>query len=53
MKTIGYYECFEKVEKARTAIPVNTSELEAIRDFYGYDLYIECLEDVIKKHNLD
>lgn len=52
MKRNGYYECFERVEKARTATPVNTNELEIIRDFYGYDLYKECLQDVIKKHNL-
>jgi len=53
MKSTGYYECFERIEKARTATPVNTNELENIRDFYGYDLYKECLRDVIKKHNID
>ncbi len=50
MKRNGYYECFERVEKARMATPINTNELEAIRDFYGFDLYSECLRDVIKKH---
>ena len=52
MKTNAYYECYEKVKTARMATPVNTKELENIRDFYGYDLYIECLRDVIKKNNL-
>jgi hypothetical protein len=53
MKSSGYYECFKRVEKARTATPVNTTELENIRDFYGYELYKECLMDVIKKHKLN
>lgn len=53
MKQAGYEECYEKVKAARTATPVNTVELENIRDFYGYDLYIECLKAVIKNHNLD
>lgn len=53
MKRSGYYECFERVEKARTATPVNTNDLEIICDLYGYDLYKECLRDVIKKYNLD
>lgn len=47
MKTSGYYECYKRVEKARTATPVNTKELEDIRDLYGYDLYRECLREVI------
>lgn len=53
MKRNGYEECYKKVKAARTANPVNTAELENIRDFYGYDLYIECLKDVIKTYNLD
>jgi hypothetical protein len=48
MKTEGYVECFAKVKAARTATPVNTDELERLRDFYGYDLYIECLREVLK-----
>ena len=46
---IGYAECFEKVKEARTATPVDTDRLAEIRDFYGYDLYIECLRDVLKE----
>ena len=47
MKQYGYYECLEKVKKARTADPINTKELATIRDHYGYDLYAECLREVI------
>jgi hypothetical protein len=53
IKSSGYYECFEKVERARTETPVNTDELNRLRDLYGDDLYTECLQDVIRKHNLD
>lgn len=53
MKRNGYEECYAKVKAARMAKPVNTTELENIRDYYGYDLYIECLNDVVKKYNLD
>lgn len=48
IKNFGYYECFEKVKKARTSKPINTTELEAIRNFYGVDLYAECLRDVLE-----
>lgn len=48
----GYEECFKRVEEAKTATPVRTAELEEIRDIYGYDLYIDCLNAVISKHNL-
>ena len=48
----GYKECFKRVEEARTSTPVKTAELEEIRDIYGYDLYIDCLNAVISKHNL-
>jgi hypothetical protein len=53
MKRQGYYECYEKVKNARMATPVNTEELNNIRDFYGYDLYSECLKDIVKKYNLN
>lgn len=53
IKPYGYDECYEKVKTARTATPVNTEELDNIRDYYGYDLFIECLTDVIRKYNLD
>ena len=47
MKTNGYTECFKQVKSARTATPVNTEDLLRIRDLYGYNLYIECLRDVL------
>jgi hypothetical protein len=53
MKRSGYEECYAQVKEARTANPVKTDELNNIRDFYGDDLYSECLHDVIKNHNLD
>ena len=53
IKRAGYYECYKRVEAARTASPVNTKELNNIRDTFGNDLYTECLKDVIKKYNLD
>jgi hypothetical protein len=46
--TSGHHECFQRVRRARLSNPVNTDELENIRDFYGYDLYIECLREVLK-----
>lgn len=49
MKTAGYVECYAKVKAARTATPVNTEALNDLRDFYGYDLYIECLRDVLNE----
>lgn len=49
----AYVECYKKVKSARTSKPVNTAELENIRAFYGYDLYIECLKEVVSKYNLD
>ena len=47
-ETNAYTECFQRVREARTAYPVNTEELHRIRDHYGYDLYIECLQEVLK-----
>lgn len=45
----GYEECYAKVKAARTATPVNTNVLNDLRDFYGYDLYMECLRAVLKE----
>lgn len=53
IKRAGYDECYKRVEAARTATPVNTKELNNIRDTFGADLYRECLNDVIKKYNLE
>lgn len=53
MKRSGYDECYARVKAARTVTPVNTTELENTRDFYGYDLYTECLKAVIKNCSID
>ncbi len=50
MKRAGYEECYEMVKAARTAKPVNTAELENAEEFYGHDLYMECLSDVLRSY---
>lgn len=52
MKTNAYFECYERIKTARKATPVNTNELQNIRDYFGYDLYIKCLRDIIEKNEL-
>ena len=49
MKSAGYEECYEKVKAARTATPVDTEALNELRDFYGYELYMECLRAVLNE----
>ena len=46
MKRSGYEECYAAVKAARTAEPVDTRALEELREHFGWDLYIECLNDV-------
>lgn len=44
---------YELVKKARNAEPVDPKSLEKIRDYYGYDLYIEALDRVVSENQAD
>lgn len=46
MKRSGYEECYAAVKAARLAEPIDTEALEDIKERFGNDLYIECLNDV-------
>ena len=54
-KTSGYVNCYNTIEKAILknsivcqpfTVYFDNKQLEDIRDYFGYDLYIECLLDV-------
>lgn len=45
----GYDACYSIVKKARTSSPVDAEALEDAKEKFGYDLYKQCLDDVLSE----